>query len=111
MTIIFDLPAGDILSKALLYFSMQTERKSLKIQVESLLRELASSADEQTCLTTRVHELEKEAVKLKSRADEVTHRSKVEMATLKMDMLKDSGELERERDRQRNQVEGQLTRA
>ena len=80
MTIIFDLPAGDILSKALLYFSMQTERKSLKLQVESLLRELASSDDEHTCLTTHVHE--------------VTHRSKVEMATLKMDMLKDRGELE-----------------
>ena len=93
------------------HFSAQTERESLKLQVESLQRELSSSADEQTRLTTRVHELEKEAVQLKSRADEVTHRSKVDLATLKMDMLKERGELERERDRQHNQVEGEGTTA
>ena len=92
-------------------FSTQTERESLKLQVESLQRELSSSADEQTRLSTRVHELEKEAVQLKSRADEVTHRSKVELSTLKMDMLKERGELERERDRQHNQVEGERTTA
>ena len=30
------------------------------------------------------------------------------MATLKMDLMKERGELERERDRQRNQIEGSL---
>ena len=73
--------------------------------MDSLQRELSSSTDEQSRVTTRVHELEKDAVQLKRRADEVTHRSKVEMATLKMDLMKERGELGRERDRQRNQIE------
>ena len=83
----------------------ETERESLKLHVDSLQRELSSSTDEQSRVTTRVHELEKDAVQLKRRADEVTHRSKVEVATLKMDLMKERGELERERDRQCNQIE------
>ncbi|KAK2141182.1 hypothetical protein NP493_5362g00003 [Ridgeia piscesae] len=63
-------------------------------------------ADEQRDLTTRLHELENEAEQLKSRADDVTHRVKVELATLKTDMLKERSETEQERDRQHNQVAG-----
>ena len=73
----------------------ETERESLKLHVDSLQRELSSSTDEQSRVTTRVHELEKDAVQLKRRADEVTHRSKVEMATLKMDLMKEKRELGR----------------
>ena len=83
----------------------ETARESLKLRVDSLQTELSSSTDEQSRVTTRVHELEKDAVQLKRRTDEVTHRSKVEMATLKMDLMKERGELERERDRQCNQIE------
>ena len=53
-----------------------------------------------------MHELEKENLVLRNRADEVTHKSKVEMTNLKMDMLKERGNLERERDKFRNEIEG-----
>ena len=42
----------------------------------------------------------------KNRAEEVTHKSKVDLTNLKMDMLKQRGDLERERDKLSNLVEG-----
>ena len=69
------------------------------------------SADEQTDLTTRLQELENEAEQLKNRADDVTCVRKTELATLHVDMLKEHGEMERERDRQHSQIAGERTTA
>ena len=69
------------------------------------------SADEQRDLATRLHELENEAEQLKSQANDDTCRRKTELATLQMDMLKEHGEMEKERDRQHNQVAGERTTA
>ncbi len=49
----------------------QTEKGSLRMQVDNLTRELATTADQQTQMTAKVHELEKENLVLKNRADEV----------------------------------------
>lgn len=42
----------------------------------------------------------------KNRAEEVTHKSKVDLTNMKMDMLNQRGDLERERDKLANFVEG-----
>ena len=44
----------------------------------------------------------------KNRLDEVSHKSKVELTNMKMDMLKQRGDLERDRDKLANLVEGML---
>ena len=42
----------------------------------------------------------------KNRLDEVSHKSKVELTNMKMEMLKQRGDLERDRDKLANLVEG-----
>ena len=85
----------------------QTERESLKLQVVSLQRELTSSSEQLSHLTGKIHDLEKENIVVKNRAEEVSHKAKVEQTNLKMDMLRERGDLERERDRLLNEIEGE----
>ena len=85
----------------------QTERNTLKLQLEGVTKELSGTQELQTQLTARIHELEKDNITLKNRADEVTHRSKVELTNLKMEMLQERGDLERTRDKLKNEIEGQ----
>lgn len=84
----------------------QAERESLRRQVESLSRDVSATADTHNKLTVRIHELEKENMVYKNRAEEITHKSKVDLTNLKMDMLKQRGDLERERDKLSNLVDG-----
>lgn len=74
--------------------------------MESLSRDLSSTTDTHNKLTIRIHELEKENMVYKNRAEEVIHKSKVDLTNLKMDMLKQRGDLERERDKLSNLVDG-----
>lgn len=90
--------------------TLQVECESLRKQVEQLQRDLASSGDTHNKLTSNIHELEKENTLLKNRVDEVTHKSKVEATNVKMDMLKQRGDLERERDKLANIVEDMQTK-
>ena len=78
----------------------------MKLQVDNLQRELSTTTDLHTSLTSRVHELEKDNLVFKNQAEEVTHKSKVDLTSLKMDMLRERGELERQRDRLVNEIEG-----
>jgi len=75
--------------------------------VESISREISGAGDTQNKLSVRIHELEKEAMVYKNRAEEVSHKSRVDLTNLKMDMLKQRGELERERDKLSNMVDGE----
>ncbi|XP_060580457.1 centrosomal protein of 83 kDa-like isoform X1 [Ruditapes philippinarum] len=85
--------------------SLEAERESLRRQVETVSRDYSGTADIHNKLTMRIHELEKENMIYKNRAEEVTHKSKVDLTNLKMDMLKQRGDLERERDKLSNLVE------
>ena len=85
----------------------QAERESLKRQLESVTRDYVSTGDTYNKLTSRIHELEKDNVVLKNKSDEAVHKSKVDMTNLKMDMMKQRGELERSRDKLSNLLEGQ----
>ena len=89
-----------------IYFS-KTEKQSLKAQYESLQRECSLTSDHQNHLVSRNHDIEKENLTLKNRMEEVSHKSKLEVTNIKMEMLRERGELERERDRLRNQIEGE----
>lgn len=89
-----------------LIFWFQAERESLRKQVEQLQRDLAATGDTHNKQTGRIHELEKDNVILKNKVDEAVHKNKVEMTNQKMDMLKQRGELERERDKLANVIEG-----
>lgn len=82
------------------------EKQSLRLQVDSLQRELTLAGDHQSQMAMRTHELEKENQILKNRAEEVQHRSKLDVSNIRMDMLRERGELERERDKLGNQLEG-----
>lgn len=85
--------------------SLEAERESLRRQVETLSRDFSGTADTHNKLSLRIHELEKENMVYKNRAEEVTHKSKVDLTNLKMDMLKQRGDLERERDKLANLVD------
>ena len=84
----------------------QAERESLRRQVENLSRDLTGTTDTHNKLTIKIHELEKENMIYKNRADEISHKSKVDITNLKMDMVKQRGDLERDRDKLANLVEG-----
>lgn len=84
----------------------QAERESLKRQLEYINRELTAAASEQNKLKNEMHELEKKNTILKGHAEEMSHRSKVSLSDLKMEMLKQRGEIEKERDKLGNEVEG-----
>lgn len=74
-----------------------------------LQRDLTETADGQNKLSSKIQDLEKENMMLRNRMDEETHKNKVSVTNVKMDMLKQRGELERDRDRLGNLVEGTLT--
>lgn len=74
--------------------------------MENLSRDYSGTADTHNKLTLRIHDLEKENMIYKNRAEEVTHKSKVDLTNLKMEMLKQRGDLERERDKLANLLEG-----
>ncbi|KAH3880537.1 centrosomal protein of 83 kDa-like isoform X2 [Dreissena polymorpha] len=85
--------------------SLEAERESLRRQVESLSRDVASTGDVHNKLSVRIHELEKENMVYRNRVEETSHKSKVDLTNLKMEMLKQRGELERERDKLSNMVD------
>ena len=67
---------------------------------------MQSSLELNTELTGKIHQLERDNLILKNNAEEVTHKSKVEVTDLKMQMLKERGELDRQKDQYANEVEG-----
>ncbi|BFZ10868.1 hypothetical protein BsWGS_13907 [Bradybaena similaris] len=85
--------------------TLEAERESLKRQLENLQREMVALTAESTSLKGDIHELEKKNTILKGHAEQVNHRSKVDVYDLKMEMLKQMRELEKERDTLKNVVE------
>ena len=83
------------------------ERESLKRQSELFQREVASHGAEQSKLRARIHELERELAVCKSQSEEATHRAQVQLSDLKLEMTRSRGELEKERDKLANIVDGE----
>jgi len=95
-----------VISLVFVFYCFQAERESLRRQVESISRDFSGTADTHNKLTIRIHELEKENMVYKNRAEEMIHKSKVDLTNLKMEMLKQRGDLERERDKLSNLADG-----
>ncbi|XP_061187305.1 centrosomal protein of 83 kDa-like [Saccostrea echinata] len=89
---------------------LETERESLRRQLDQLQRDLALTGDTHNKLTGQIHELEKENAVYKNKLEELTHKNKVDLTNLKMEMLKQRGELERERDKLLNVVDDLQTK-
>lgn len=85
---------------------MQTEKDSLKRQYEATQRELTVALETTTELTAQLYKVEKDNLVLKNKAEDASHRLKVEVTDVKMQMLKERGDLERQQDRYANQIEG-----
>ncbi|XP_041350468.1 centrosomal protein of 83 kDa-like isoform X2 [Gigantopelta aegis] len=82
--------------------SLEAERESLRRQADSLQHELSSTGDKYNKMTSRIHELEKENAVYRNQLEEEVHRAKVDLTNIRMDMLKQRGDLERERDKLAN---------
>jgi len=85
---------------------MQTEKQSLRAQLESVQREHAFSDEENSRLALRAHELDKENAALRGRAEEAMHRGKLEASNVRVEMLRERGDIERDRDRLHSQLQG-----
>ncbi|XP_033114662.1 centrosomal protein of 83 kDa-like [Anneissia japonica] len=90
--------------------ALEAEKDSFKNQADHLQKELQSSLDAQRLLNTKVHDLEKENMSLSGQLEESTHKSKIDITNMKMELLKVKGELERERDTLANEIEGYITK-
>nr|KAG5711378.1 hypothetical protein BaRGS_006075 [Batillaria attramentaria] len=85
--------------------SLEVERESLKRQTESFQRDAASHGAELGKLRTRIHELERELTACKGQSEEAAHRAQVQLSDLKLDMVRQRGELEKDRDKLANLVD------
>jgi len=54
----------------------------------------------------RTHELEKENAALRGRAEEAVHRGRLDASNVRVEMLRERGDIERERDRLHSQLQG-----
>ena len=85
---------------------LKVERESLQRQSETYQQELASRGNEQGQLRSRVHELEHSLAASQGQRDELSHCSQVQMSDLKLEMSRQRSDLERERDKLANTVQG-----
>ena len=70
------------------------------------MKELTTYSDSNIKLTNKIHEVEKENVVLKNQMEETVHRGKIDTANLKMEFVKQKGELERDYDKSKAELEG-----
>ena len=89
-----------------MFIHVQTEKQSLRAQNESLQREHTISDEENSRLVLRAHELEKDNAALRGRAEEAIHRGKLDVSNVKVEMLRDRGDIERERDKLHSELQG-----
>ena len=88
--------------------TLQTEKQSFRAQYEAVQREHVIANEENSRLALRTHELEKENAGLRGRAEEAVHRGKLDASNVKVEMLRERGDIERERDRLHSQLQGVL---
>ncbi|XP_014674367.1 PREDICTED: centrosomal protein of 83 kDa-like isoform X2 [Priapulus caudatus] len=86
--------------------TLQTEKESLQMHVERLQAEVASVHETHEQLHTKLHELEKELANTRHRLEQLEHDSKLEVANLRMENLRQQGSLQTECDALSNNLEG-----
>ncbi|XP_062508124.1 centrosomal protein of 83 kDa-like [Corticium candelabrum] len=90
--------------------ALEIERETAQLQCQRLQDQVNKGLEDQEKLASRVHELEKDNLSLKSRLDEADHSHRVEQSNLKLSLLQSRGEIERERDALMTEVESSRTK-
>lgn len=85
--------------------SLEMECDSLKLQCQTLQNEFERNNQTQDEMTTEINRLEKETMSQKSYMEEMAHKHKVELSNLKMSLMKNKGDLERERDELKAEID------
>lgn len=80
----------------------------MRSQVASLQRELATNVESVNELTAQVHEYTTDNAALRSRFEEVTHRTKVEVANVRVELMRDHSNIERACDRLRSELDDRI---
>ncbi|XP_013880648.1 centrosomal protein of 83 kDa [Austrofundulus limnaeus] len=84
--------------------SLEAERQSLRQQLERLEGELRLSHEQDAELSRRLHKAERETTRLTAEIESLKHAHQLELAQLRLDCSRSTGELERHRD----SLQGQL---
>ncbi|KAK1789540.1 hypothetical protein P4O66_015460, partial [Electrophorus voltai] len=85
--------------------ALESEKQSLRMQLERMDKELRSTQEQNTLLTGKLHKAERESNALNSQVEGMHHTHKLELANVKLECVKARGEVERERDTLQARVE------
>lgn len=89
--------------------SLEAEKQSAKLQAERMEKELQSSNEQNTVLTSKLHKAEQEINTLTNNVKELKHSNKLEITDIKLEAARAKSELERERNKIRNELDGLQT--
>lgn len=89
--------------------SLESEKQSLKLQIERLEKELQVSNEQNHTLTTKLHKTEREVAALSTRIDELKYSQKIEIDNIKLEAARLKNDAERERDKIQSQLEAAET--
>uniref|UniRef100_A0A8B9JSN8 Centrosomal protein 83 n=1 Tax=Astyanax mexicanus TaxID=7994 RepID=A0A8B9JSN8_ASTMX len=86
--------------------AVKSEKQSVRMQLERVEKELRSTLEQNTLLTSKLHKAEREINTLSSQLEGMKHTHKLELANVKLECVRARGEVERERDTLQAQMEG-----
>lgn len=86
--------------------ALESEKQSVRMQLERVEKELRSTQEQNTLLTSKLHKAEREINALSSQLEGMKHTHKLELANVKLECVRARGEVERERDALQAQMEG-----
>ncbi|KAF6117936.1 centrosomal protein 83 [Phyllostomus discolor] len=86
--------------------SLEAEKQSVKLQAERLEKELQSSNEQNTILTSKLHKAEREINTLTNKVKELKHSNKLEITDIKLETARAKSELEREKNKIQSELDG-----
>ncbi|XP_077909131.1 centrosomal protein of 83 kDa isoform X3 [Ictidomys tridecemlineatus] len=86
--------------------SLEAEKQSAKLQAERLEKELQSSNEQNTFLTSKLHKADREINTLTSKVKELKHSNKLEITDIKLEAARAKSELEREKNKIQSELDG-----
>ncbi|KAI6054149.1 centrosomal protein of 83 kDa isoform X1 [Marmota monax] len=86
--------------------SLEAEKQSAKLQAERLEKELQSSNEQNTFLSSKLHKADREINTLTSKVKELKHSNKLEITDIKLEAARAKSELEREKNKIQSELDG-----
>ncbi|XP_071465742.1 centrosomal protein of 83 kDa isoform X2 [Marmota flaviventris] len=87
-------------------YESEAEKQSAKLQAERLEKELQSSNEQNTFLTSKLHKADREINTLTSKVKELKHSNKLEITDIKLEAARAKSELEREKNKIQSELDG-----